>query len=754
LASKDKARKGKIDTKIKDRPAIIHSYKLRIRWALGISAVLILLFLAFFDRFLFPIAYPKLGEPAPQTIRAPYDFYFDEKAAFEKATKEEMENFIPIFIQDQRSQRDLIERVKSLIEATKQIQSDKSLSERRKLERLKQVFSLKRTTEGIRKLLKYGQLEELGEILISEVITPIVSKGIITDKDLLSKEELRIRSPDSDDTGFKKVPAREIYTLSQAKGLFRNRMEKLLFNLDPEITDLLTSTIQQYISPNLRYSEENAKEMKKLSEKTSNRLVFYRRGDILLRSGSPVSRVDIFRLEACNKQKVLPYWVSALGTFLPLLILTFLFIIYLSHFHTYTFSYTQNYVFIFLTLLILIVIAKIITLFTSFSGYILPVSMVGILITSIMNRRIALITTLLAALYITYLTNFQLALFVFYVISGTLGIWVGMRAHKRGNLFLYSLLLGVGNVVVFLCCQAMGDTFDYKANKIILFQGSAEAFFNGVLAWFMILLITPFFEKVFGMASTYRLLELSDLNGPLLKKLQEKAPGTYYHSIEVGNLAAAAADAIGANSLLVRVAGYYHDIGKMIRPNYFVENLGGGENPHNSLSLAMSSHILRSHVKEGIEIAKEYTLPQRIIDLIFQHHGTSVMGFFYHKARDNGLEEVLSEDFFRYDGPKPVSVEAGLLLIADAVEAASRSLKNPTYIKTEEMVKEVVKEKFADGQFDECQITGKEINKVINTLTNSLMSYSHLRIEYPKAAEKVKATNANAGVREEVKQAL
>lgn len=749
MSTKDKVRKEKIDVKIKDRPAVIHSYKLRVRWALGISAVIVLLFLALFDRFLFPIAYPKLGEPAPKTIRAPYDFYFDEQAAFEKATKEEMDNFIPIFIQDQEAQRDLMERVKSLIVETKETQSDKSLGERGKLNRLKKVFALKNTS-GLRKLLKYDQLEELGDILISEVITPIVAKGIISDKDLLNKGELRIPNPEG--TGFKKIPAREAYTLSKAKELFKNRMEKLFFNLDPEIIALLTSTIQEYISPNLRYSEENTQEMKKISERTSNRMVFYQRGDILLRAGNLVSRVDISRLEACNSQKKLPFWASALGTFLPLLILTLLFIIYLSHFHTYTFSYPQNYVFIFFTLIILMVIAKIITTSTSFSGYLIPISMVGILITSIMNRRIALITTLLAALYVTYLTNFQMPLFVFYLVSGSLGIWVGMRAHKRGNLFLYSLLLGGINLVVFLCCQAMGDTFDYKANKNIILQGAAEAFFNGVLAWFTTLLLTPFFEKVFGMASTYRLLELSDLNFPLLKKLQEKAPGTYYHSIEVGNLAAAAADAIDANSLLVRVAGYYHDIGKMIRPNYFVENQGGGENPHDCLSTAMSSHILRSHVKEGIEIAKEYDLPQRIIDLILQHHGASVMEFFYHKARENGFERVLSEDFFRYDGPKPVSVEAALLLIADSVEAASRTLKNSTYVRTEEMVKEVVKEKFTDGQFDESQITGKELNKVIKALTNSLMGSSHLRIEYPRAAEKIKV--ADSGVREEIKQAI
>jgi hypothetical protein len=751
LSHKDKTRKEKIDTKIKERPLTLLSYKLRVRWALGISVVILLLFLAFSDRLLFPLPYPKLGEPAPYTIRAPYDFYFDEKSAFEIANKEELNSFIPIFIQDQRVQNNLLGQIKDLIEEIHAIQLDESLSQKKKLDKLKQIFHVKKTTGGIRKLLRYDRLEELGEVLVSEIVTPISSRAIVMDKSLLNKEELRIR--DSRDSSLIKLPAQKVYTLSQAKKLLEERMNKLLFNLDPEILSLLSSKLQEYLSPNLRYSEENAREIQRISEKGSTRMLFYRRGDILLHAGRPVTRIDILRLEACNKQKILPYWASGLGTFLPFLALTLFFLVYLSHFHTYTFSYPQNYVFIFLTLLILLLITKVLLLFTSFSGYLIPVSLVAILITATMNKRIALITSLLAALYVTYLTNFQITLFIYYAVGSVVGIWVGMKSHKGGNLFLYSLLLGGANVVVFFCCQLMVDTFQYPANKSFLFrQGPIEAFSSGILAWFFTVLVVPFFEKIFGMASTSRLLELSDLNSPLLKKLQEKAPGTYYHSIGVANLAAAAADAIGVNSLLVRVAGYYHDIGKIIRPNYFIENLGGGENPHNSLSPAMSSHILRSHIKEGIEIAKEYHLPQRVIDLIAQHHGTSVMGFFYNKAQENGLEGILSRDFFRYDGPKPISVESALVLIADATEAVSRTLKNPSYLRTEEMVKEVVKEKFADGQFDECQITGRDLNKVINAITNSLLSSSHQRIEYPKAPEKVKTVNA--GVREEIKQVL
>lgn len=734
---KEKAKKEKIDVKIKDRPFTLRYYRMRARWLLGIGAVIFLMFFSFFDRMLLPIDYPEVGSPAPKTIRAPYDVSFNVQEAYRQASQEAIESFVPIFDQESEVQKRVEDRIRNLLDEIKKIQQASGRSPGKKIERLRGLFPSSTSEKELGGLLRLESVDELKELILSELVHPILSKGIIADKEALSRQDIRIRHPFN--TQIEELPLQEIYSPAEAKKSLEERAKKLLFNLDDKIVALLMRKIGNYLAPNLIYSQENLEELKNIRKIPSDGLRLYRRGDILLQRGEVVTRMDIHCLKAANAEKVLPYWLTALGSFIPYMLLTLLFIAYLAYFHSSTFSNVYNYAFIFLIILITMVVAKAILLFSPFPvlGYCIPIAMVGMLVTSLMNRRIALVTTLMAAAYLTFLTNFRMTFFLFYVVEGILGIWAGTKAHKRGSLFLFSLLIGLVNGVIFFCGQVMEDTL--VPGWPLVYTG-IEAFSGGILAWVLTLLVTPFFEKVFDVASTYRLLELSDLNSPLLKKLAEKASGTFYHCLAVGNLAAAAAEAIGANSLLARVGSYYHDLGKMLRPPYFVENQTGGENPHEALTPAMSSHILRSHVREGIEIAKSYDLPQLVIDMIPQHHGTSVMSFFYHKAQHNGKEKdvALSEEFFRYEGPKPLSVEAAILMISDSVEATSRVLKNPSYLRVEEMVKEIVHNKFTDGQFDECPITVKELNKIIHALTNCLVGSSHHRIEYPKEKEKEK----------------
>ncbi|MBI2877290.1 MAG: HDIG domain-containing protein [Candidatus Tectomicrobia bacterium] len=732
--------KDKIDAKIRERPFTIRFYKLRARWLLGITAVVSLIFFSFFDRIFSPIDYPQVGESAPKTLRAPYDFFFDEKEAGERAAREELEHFVPLFIRRPNVQKAIAEKVQALMQEIQEVQGDHRLSEARRLERLRALFPRARKRE-LKSLLGYKQIDGLKEVILSELLTPILDKGILASKGLLAKKrELRVHEVSGSPS--QRVPVEEVYSLEEARQSLHARAERLFFPLDEAMVDLLIHRIAGYLSPNLFYSVENAREIQEITRASSKRLVYYQRGDILLKRGDPVTQMDLLRLEACNAQRGQPYWAAVLGSFIPFLILTLLFIVYLSHFHPQTFSNLQNYAFVFLAILILLIFAKVLLLFTPFSVYLIPVPMMGMLVASLMNKRVALITTLLAAAYVTFMANFRMPLFLFYAIGGIVGIWAGMKSHKRGALFLFSLGMGAVNVLILLCGRAIENSL--ALDRVHLHLGM-EAFAGAILSWLLTLLVTPFFEKIFDMASTYRLLELSDPNSPLLKKLMEKAPGTYYHSLAVGNLAAAAADAVGANSLLVRVGAYYHDIGKALRPQYFVENqIGGGENPHDALTPAMSAHILRSHVREGVEVGKRYDLPQRILDLIPEHHGTAVMSFFYHKAQNgsektpNGSEKWPAEEFFRYEGPRPRTVEAAILMIADSAEAVFRTLKNPTYSRVEEVVKEVVRAKFNDGQFDDCQITMKELSRAIGAITNCIVSSSHQRIEYPKAEEKVK----------------
>jgi putative nucleotidyltransferase with HDIG domain len=256
---------------------------------------------------------------------------------------------------------------------------------------------------------------------------------------------------------------------------------------------------------------------------------------------------------------------------------------------------------------------------------------------------------------------------------------------------------------------------------------------GGIIASVLVLGIAPIIETLFGYTTDIKLLELANMDHPVLKDLILQAPGTYHHSIIVGSLVEAAAKSIAANPLLARVSAYYHDIGKLRKPLYFIENAGGSENKHEHLTPTMSSLILISHVKDGVEMARENRLGERIGHIILQHHGTSLISYFYQKAKEkeNPDLESINEDDFRYPGPKPQTKEAGIVMLADSVEAASRALTDPTPSRIKSLVQRVTNNIFLDGQMEECELTLKDLQKIQESFNRILTAIFHQRIDYP-----------------------
>jgi hypothetical protein len=257
----------------------------------------------------------------------------------------------------------------------------------------------------------------------------------------------------------------------------------------------------------------------------------------------------------------------------------------------------------------------------------------------------------------------------------------------------------------------------------------------GVAAGFAMTGLLPFIENIFGILTEISLLELGDVAHPLLQELVRRAPGTYNHSINVASMAEAAAERIGGQGLLLRVGAYFHDIGKMLKPQYFIENQNSGDNRHESLVPAMSTLVIIAHVKDGAELAREHHLPQPIIDFIQQHHGTTLVEYFYRRASEDSERNPdsgeVDENAFRYPGPKPHSKEAGILMLADAVESASRVLVEPTPSRIESLVEEIAMKRLLDGQFDECGLTLQELRAVQESLVKSLTAVYHGRVKYP-----------------------
>ncbi|MBW1801530.1 MAG: HDIG domain-containing protein, partial [Deltaproteobacteria bacterium] len=277
---------------------------------------------------------------------------------------------------------------------------------------------------------------------------------------------------------------------------------------------------------------------------------------------------------------------------------------------------------------------------------------------------------------------------------------------------------------------------------------ASSGFVGGLLAGVIATGILPLIEMSFGSTTDIKLLELANLDQPLLRDLMVQAPGTYHHSVITSNMVEATAKAVNANPLLARVSAYYHDIGKMKKPLYFIENQMGGENKHEKLAPSMSSLILISHVKDGVELARENKIGREIIDIIQQHHGTSLISFFYQKAKDRmvvkgGKATDIKEEDFRYPGPKPQTKEAGLVMLADMVEAAARSLVDPAPARIQGLVQKIINKVFSDGQLDECELTLKDLHEIAKSFNKTLSGIFHQRVEYPEMVTRIAKKGQN-----------
>jgi len=341
------------------------------------------------------------------------------------------------------------------------------------------------------------------------------------------------------------------------------------------------------------------------------------------------------------------------------------------------------------------------------------------------DPRLGLFTHVLTVLLLGFIVPNSFEYVFLQIIAGIVTIQTISELHKRANLFIsvgqITLVYIIAYFAFYVIHEGNFETIHWVTFGLFVLNGLAT------LAAFPLIYI---YEKLFSLVSDVSLLELSDTNSKLLKELSDKAPGTFHHSLQVANLAEAAANEIGANSMLVRVGALYHDIGKMNNPAYFTENQTTSVNPHNELSPVESAKIIINHVIEGIELAKKNNLPDRVIDFIRTHHGTSLVYYFYRKAYE--VDETVNREDFQYPGPIPYSKETAILMMSDSVEAASKSLKNPTFTTINQFVDKIINKQIEEDQFLNANITFKEIESIKKVLKQKLTNIYHLRIEYPE----------------------
>ena len=387
--------------------------------------------------------------------------------------------------------------------------------------------------------------------------------------------------------------------------------------------------------------------------------------------------------------------------------------------------------------LLLVVLMKLISLieqdFDVLLAFMFPTALAPMLVKLLTNERLAIMTTIITAatagvmLQEGYAAIIQMEVALYILFGGMTSLYLLGNAGRRSSILGTSAGVAVCNML-FIAFYLLMTQSSYDMSELAFYVIAATA--SGILSGALTIGLMPFFESAFGLLSDIRLIELSNPNHPLLKKVLTETPGTYHHSVMVANLADAACEAIGANGLLARVGSYYHDIGKSVRPGFFIENQHGGKNPHDALPPEKSRDIIIAHAEDGARLLEKHKMPKEIIDIARQHHGTSTLKFFYVKAKESGKDVDVDE--FRYAGPKPQTKEIAIISIADSVEAAVRSMKEPTPQKIAALVRAIINDKLNDGQFDECDLSMKELKKAEKVICETLNGTFHNRIEYPE----------------------
>ncbi|KAA3636789.1 MAG: HDIG domain-containing protein [Calditrichaeota bacterium] len=380
--------------------------------------------------------------------------------------------------------------------------------------------------------------------------------------------------------------------------------------------------------------------------------------------------------------------------------------------------------------LFLIYLAELANAQFELSQYIYPVALLPIMITILFDVEVGILSTVVLAFLLGILHRFDFGIAFMTMTVGTVGAFTSRRVRKRSEFFriMYSL------VITFVVYTLLMENIKITPNEEYLLDVT-YGIVNGIVVSILVIAILPVIESLFGFTTDITLLELSDLNHPLLKRLSLEAPGTYHHSILVGTLSEAAAKAIGGNSLLARVGAYFHDIGKIEIPEYFVENQLGLKSKHEELTPSMSSIILSSHVKKGRLLGEEADIPDDVLNFIEEHHGTMIQSYFYNKAIEQGMDKK-SASKFRYPGPKPQKRETGIAMLADAVEAASRTLDDPKPARIDNLIQRIINDRFESGELDECPLTLKDLAKIKEAFSQILIGTFHQRISYPKMEDK------------------
>ncbi|MBW9152153.1 HD family phosphohydrolase [Clostridium estertheticum] len=496
-------------------------------------------------------------------------------------------------------------------------------------------------------------------------------------------------------------------------------------NFSKNIREIGIAIANVEVRPNTIYDKASTDVAIKEAEKNIKPVII-KKDQIIIKEGEPITSEQMSLLESLgllnstnNFDWSLYLSLAALVSFVILLQW-----FYLYKYHPEIYYDTKKLIMLNILSIIAILLARVLGIISIF---VIPLACVPMLMAILSNKEVSIVLNVFNCILISVAVNFNFEITILAVLNSIVGVMLLKKMQQRNDILYSSLYIAMVNLVIYL---SMGFLLSNSIMEV--FKKAGLVYIASLVAGTLTIGFLPFFESIFDIVTTVKLLELSNPNHPLLKRLLLEAPGSYHHSVLVANLSEVAAEVVGANPVLARACAYYHDIGKIKRPYFFKENQLGNDNPHDKITPNLSTLIIISHVKDGLELAKEYKLPKVIQDVIVQHHGTTLVKYFYvtMKNSSENPDEIKEEDF-RYNGPNPESKEAAIIMLADAVEAAVRSIQNSTKGKIEEMVNNLIKARLNDGQLDNCDLTLKDLEKIRKSFLKVLSGIYHERIEYP-----------------------
>lgn len=677
----------------------------------------------------------QAGDIANRTVYAPFDFsyfYGTDLERTEELRKNASSAVKDVYDVNANAYEDAAQNIKSIFTVAKNIKKIEELGLEDKVARLRAADKLNLTEGSLKSLLQSEEPDKLESDMLGR-LNEIFAQGIISreDKEKLEKQgksAITIRNLNAKSES--EAELKNLKTIESIKPLLTSALEES-FADEKKMKTALFEMATKSLTANLKFNEDETssrREKAAASVPAQKRSADVKKDELIVSKGERITPVHVAKLEALRSAslKGQRFLLSILGIGLVVFALVIIVSFYFAYYEPKIFSNYRHLILISFMLIAITATGKAISL-SKASNYLIPVASGPMLIALLLGARPAIVIAIILSFLSSLIVGEKFDLAMVFLVGSVVGVYAIKETRRRSQLFTAGVLVGIANS---FCLIGLGILNNLESEVIL---GDAWlVLLNGIIVGTFLTGTLHIFESLFQITTNITLLELADPNNPLLKELILKAPGTYHHSLIVGNIAEAACDAIGANGLLARVGAYYHDIGKVEKAEYFAENQPIMESQHDKLAPTMSSLIIINHVKEGIEKAKKGGLNKALIDFIEQHHGTGLIYYFYQRALES-VEDLdkLEEQGFRYPGPKPQTKETAIVHLADSVEAASRTLKNPTPANLEELVRRIINNKFIDGQLDECELTLKDLNTIAATFAKVLTGVYHMRVEYP-----------------------